>query len=311
MTELKRATIDVLVIGAGWTSQFLIPRLDAAHLTYKATSTTGRDDTVKFKYDPEINDTSYFSILPDARYLLITFPLRGAIQTRQFLDAYKLTRERGSSAGSPRVIQLGSTGIWQSSGPTVESTTTTESTSNDNHWITRHSVYDTSNLRAQAEDELLARKGCVVNLAGLWGAKRDPKTWVDRVAPDKEKLEGKSSLHMIHGVDVARAIVAVIRKWDAIRNTTIDGNHACAGQRYMLTDGLVYDWWELMLGWADNGSVDESVDREPSRQAQWVYELMRQHDIRALPRSMQQLGRCYDSRDFWQTFALVPLKSRL
>jgi hypothetical protein len=49
----------------------------------------------------------------------------------------------------------------------------------------------------------------VLNLSGLWGDARQPRNWIDRVASTKEKLQEKTSLHMIHGTDVARAIVAV------------------------------------------------------------------------------------------------------
>ena len=62
----------------------------------------------------------------------------------------------------------------------------------------------------------------MLNLSGLWGGARDPRHWIDRVAPTKEKLAGKLTLHMIHGKDVARGIMAVHR------NPT-----AATGQRYV------------------------------------------------------------------------------
>lgn len=79
----------------------------------------------------------------------------------------------------------------------------------------------------------------------------------------------------------------------------------------MLTDLFVYDWWALILGYA--GEVDEerqSGDREKS-QIKWVGELMAEQDVRALPRSMEQLGRCYDTREFWTTFGLMPVRARI
>ncbi len=76
-------------------------------------------------------------------------------------------------------------------------------------WVTRHSAYDKNNDRAIAEDELLALGGCVMNLSGLWGGTRQPREWIDRVARTKEQLGATTSLHMIHGEDVARAILAV------------------------------------------------------------------------------------------------------
>lgn len=69
--------------------------------------------------------------------------------------------------------------------------------------------YNTSDARAIAEDELISLGGCVMNLSGLWGGARQTKNWLDRVASTKEQLKAKTSLHMIHGLDVARSILAV------------------------------------------------------------------------------------------------------
>jgi hypothetical protein len=69
--------------------------------------------------------------------------------------------------------------------------------------------YDTFNARAIAEDELITLGGTVLNLSGLWGGERQPKHWLDRVADTKEKLASKQSLHMVHGLDVGRSIIAV------------------------------------------------------------------------------------------------------
>ena len=38
---------------------------------------------------------------------------------------------------------------------------------------------------------------------------------------------------MVHGLDVARGVVAVSQNWKAAR-----------AQRWMLTDGFVYDWYD-------------------------------------------------------------------
>ena len=77
----------------------------------------------------------------------------------------------------------------------------------------------------------------------------------------------------------------------------------------MLTDLMVYDWWALVLGWA----VDEGEDGEEKTllQLEWVQELLAENDVKALPRSAEQLGRCYDSREFWATFKIMPIKSRI
>lgn len=75
----------------------------------------------------------------------------------------------------------------------------------------------------------------------------------------------------------------------------------------MLTDLFVYDWWSLILGLA--GEVDG--DGKERKQIQWVGELMDEQNIKALPRSMEVLGRCYDTREFWTTFGLMPGRARI
>jgi nucleoside-diphosphate-sugar epimerase len=94
-----------------------------------------------------------------------------------------------------------------------------------------------SNPRAESEFELLALSSptspyqtqtTVLNLAGLWGGTRIPRNWVSRVAPTKDALVKKGSVHFIHGEDVARAIIVVHRRFSP-------------GQRWILTDERVYD----------------------------------------------------------------------
>ncbi|KAF2156614.1 hypothetical protein K461DRAFT_249025 [Myriangium duriaei CBS 260.36] len=275
--------LDLLVLGAGWTSTFLTPLLDSSSLSYALTSTTGRPSTIKFKFDPSLSDQSYFSVLPSARYILVTFPVRDPAHANLLLASYAATHPRAD----PRYIVLGSTGIWPPGGPTFV---------RESCWVTRHSPYDTTNDRARAEEAYLEAGAAVLNLSGLWdGVLRIPRRWVERVAKDKEGVKGKGSLHMIHGVDVARSIVAAD-----------DEGKRCKGQRWMLTDGFVYDWWALIAGWAD-----AKEDGEVSEHCRWVFELMSETGTRALPRSMEALGRCYDTREFWEKFELVPLKGRI
>lgn len=287
---------DLLILGAGWTSTFLIPLLNARKLSFAATTRDGRKvadtETIKWTFDPDGKEDQ-FAKLPLARSVLITFPLNGKGQSKLLVNGYQKAWEKKIGKDGVKFIQLGSTGIWQ--------------IQQKSHWVSRKSPYNKENTRAVAEDELLELNGCVLNLAGLWGGPRDPKNWVSRVAKTKEEVKGKKSLHMIHGKDVARAILAIIsdKYWEK----------SAKGQRWMLTDGFVYDWWSLFAGWADVGNEDDSeekkADREPSDQAKWIYELMDEEKVQALPRSMETLGRCYDSREFWRTFGLAPLKARI
>jgi hypothetical protein len=125
---------------------------------------------------------------------------------------------------------------------------------------------------------------------------------------------------LIHGIDVARAILAV------------HGHFLRAqGKRWILSDNRVYDWWDLAFAWGSPeshpiASHDPSKDHpsatslalekahEPSAdgpQPDWVKELMLEQGIRALPRGVEILGRALDSRDFWKTFNINPVKALL
>ncbi|KAB8291061.1 hypothetical protein EYC80_009750 [Monilinia laxa] len=242
MSNDSTSTAEILILGAGWTSTFLIPLLQQKGIKYASTTTSGRDGTYKFRFDPEGGDENLKQIhgLPTAKNILVTFPLKGKGQSRLLIEQYSDTHSIDSlkdsrNTSSFQFIQLGSTGIFTIPGQST--------------WVTRHSSYDVSNDRAMAEDELLQLGGCVLNLSGLWGGERNPKHWIERVAGTKEMLSGKKSLHMIHGLDVSRGVVGVIGNWEKAR-----------GQRFMLTDLMVYDWWSLILGYA--GELDEENGNE-------------------------------------------------
>ncbi|KAM7221985.1 hypothetical protein V8F06_002736 [Rhypophila decipiens] len=300
--------LDILILGAGWTATFLIPLLASRKVSFAATTTDGRTveghPTIAFKFDPsDSNLKSHIAALPRARTIVITFPLTGQGPSRLLVETYETTHTTRSSSPSLttiQFIQLGSTGVWQSNGPLSSTLPSAEG----GPWVTRHSpLVNPTAPRTIAESELVSLGGCVLHLAGLWdGTKRVPSNWIDRIGPSKEAVRSKKSLHMIHGLDVARAILAVSQsdkaKWD----------EKCRGQRWMLTDGFVYDWWSLLLGWAD---VKKEEGGEPTKQAEWAYELMLEEGVRGLPRSMELLKRCYDTREFWSTFGLVPLKGRM
>ncbi|KAF3760894.1 hypothetical protein M406DRAFT_47328 [Cryphonectria parasitica EP155] len=292
--------LDILILGAGWTATFLIPLLNEHKLLFAATTSDGRQvaghPTLQWTFNPSGSENDLeasFKSLPRARHVLIVFPLKGEGQSKLLARTYTATHG-GAEEGQFRFVQLGSSGIWQNDPAQTP-------------WLDRRSPYERTGARAVAEDELLELGGCVLNLAGLWGGDRDVRHWFDRVATSKDAARGKKSLHMIHGVDVARVVLAVMRRsekggWDKVGK----------GQRWMVTDGFVYDWWSLFAGWAE-GVRDEGakLDKEPTKQARWVHELMEEEGVRALPRSMEALGRCYDTRELWQTIGITPLKAGL
>jgi hypothetical protein len=287
--------VDFLILGAGWTSQFLIPLLKSSSITYAATTTTGHESyghptlPFRFRYDPKSPpDPSPYTHLPGAKTILITFPLTGPDQSKQLLSLY-----RQIHGSDNRWIQLGSTGIF--SAPL---------------WNDCNSPYDRENARAIAEDELLELKGCVLNLAGLYGGERNPRNWVLRVAKTKEEVRQKKALHLVHGEDVARGIVAVHGRFTP-------------GKRWLVTDLRVNDWWDLIQSWGVRPDVlhlqstdaDEKQGQETKAErldyAGWVGELMVEENVRSLPRSADSLGRVLDSRAFWAEMKIWPIRGRV
>lgn len=96
-------------------------------------------------------------------------------------------------------------------------------------------------------------------------------------------------MHIIHGLDVARLTFRVTQDFTP-------------GERWIVTDLRVYDWYELILG------IDEGQGSEERRQ--WVQELLEEEQhIQSLPRQAQELGRALDSKEVWTRFKLVPMES--
>ncbi|KAI8913511.1 hypothetical protein EDD86DRAFT_183487, partial [Gorgonomyces haynaldii] len=242
--------IDFLILGFGWQGTFLGQLLDQQQLTWKATTTTGRDGTIKFKFDPQMNPEEY-KRLPRSKTVLVTFPLPTLESPQALLSGY----------GSAQWILLGSTrafnGLWSNNKGPVE-----------------------PDQRYMTEEQFIKSGGLVLNLAGLWGDNRIPKNWIDRIAPSKEKLREKGSLHLIHGRDVARLILQASLLFQS--------------GRFIVTDLSVYDWWHLCLQFGS-----------PTHK-QWVFELMNETGLKGLPRPVSQLQRALDSTDVWKAFNLLP-----
>jgi hypothetical protein len=176
-------------------------------------------------------------------------------------------------------------------------------------WVDRHAGVEPVPRSVQETELFKHASATVLHLAGLWGGKRNPVHWVERIAPNKSALAAKAgfaflhhnllisypsvslqgSLHLIHGEDVARSILAAHQNFDKL-----------AGQRWCLTDLRVYDWWELVSSWTPSA---RNVPEDPQL---WVKQLMGEQGIRALPRPMEQLGRTLDSREFWEVVGIAP-----
>jgi hypothetical protein len=222
--------MSLLIIGKGWSGTYIealaLEKFDSVFCTTR----DGRNSTIQFNFtDP--NDLVPFKRLPQTDYLVITFPFESTDMTGAFLNLYSQTHNK-----KPKMILLGS------SRPFVGT----------KDWATSDSPLDINSdpIRTLSEELVLKDGGCVLHLAGLWDDKRDPRGWVSRIAPSKEALSLKTSIHLIHGADVAGAVVYSFTKF-------------FPGKRWIVTDLRVYDWWDLVLSWGSDA------------QKGWVKELIR------------------------------------
>jgi hypothetical protein len=107
------STIDLLILGAGWTSKFLISLCKENRLQVAATSRTGKEGTILFDFDPESHDTKPFEMLPNARTVLVTFPIKEAGASQRLVRNYQSSRTASERSNlQVRFIQLGATNIW-------------------------------------------------------------------------------------------------------------------------------------------------------------------------------------------------------
>ncbi|KAG0170253.1 hypothetical protein DFQ30_002738 [Apophysomyces sp. BC1015] len=154
----------------------------------------------------------------------------------------------------------------------------------------RHSSRDTSAERSAAEQVVLERGGSVLHLAGLWGDQRQPRNWVSRFA-SADKIRGKlltRQLHLIHGKDVARAIVAVHNKFKR-------------GERWIVTDGGCYDWIQLFLTWGSPEQID--IARHLAQEDAACYDVLGDGTLEDIVKRGDVQPRL-DSDDFWATFGV-------
>ena len=101
--------VDLLILGAGWTAESLIPILQQHKpaITFAATTRNGRivagHKTITF----EANSNSDWTVVPQARTIVLTFPTTfiGAVTT--YVEAYESVHGHGA-----RWLQLGSTSAW-------------------------------------------------------------------------------------------------------------------------------------------------------------------------------------------------------
>ncbi len=296
----SKGDVDFLCLGAGWLWQFLRPLLKERNTTFAFTTTSGRDGSIKFRFNSspgsddeneDTNDKEAFSRLPRAKTVLTTFPVKGKEALRRLVKGYESTHPQNTT----QWILLGSTGVYSSS-----------SDSGGFQWFDNESECNTKNERWEAEQALLEEyQGCVLNLAGLYGEPvRDGKIWERAVPRTEDGLGSKKSVHFIHGKDVARVILRVAGRFTS--------------DRWLVADGRVYDWWELV--WDNAEKLESLLDKDATSlkgdgkggwtYRTWVLDLMQERGVRALPRPVEMLGRGLDSRAVWRSLGIVPVESK-
>ncbi|SJX64399.1 related to epoxide hydrolase [Sporisorium reilianum f. sp. reilianum] len=287
-TASSTSSVDVLLLGSGWTATFLIPLLEHKRLSYAYTSRSPPDEKhpdhhhrIQFELTDPVTKQSLRQ-LPRAFTVVIIFPIKN---TQQVDD---LVREYQQLHGRTRWIQLGSTGIW---GPGRS---------------TSSSPFDTSNARAAAEQRLLdtpSTNAAVLNLAGLYGDQRQPKNFASRVGASKQLLSLKGSVHFVHGKDVARAIVLLH-----------ESRSAGWGRRWIVSDTRVYDWWQLFRFLRP--ALPDHPHDSPETAQRWVSELLDENHISTLPRPIAEkadqtlpryLERALEGHEFWNLFNEKPV----
>lgn len=263
--QITNGPVDILALGSGWTWSFLGPAAGEKGLRAISTTRKGGNGTIPFTFDPESDDTTPFQSLPDARTIIVIFPLYSADAAKRLVNGYISTRSEAISTDSiytmtslsekeayitdtsrPRFILLGSTGIYGKGGPTLKDVSDRSAYHSfdqtlrkgphhpQSPWFNRKSEIDNV-PRAIAENAFLdfnsnkdAVQTSVLCLAGLWGHGRSPRRYVGRIAPTKEQLSQLGSVHFIHGYDVALALLAMHEQWTKT-----------AGQRWILTNERV------------------------------------------------------------------------
>ena len=86
--------VDLLILGAGWSSTFLIPLCVDRGISYAATSRRGTPNTLKFDFDPTVDNVEPFTVLPTAKTVLVTFPIATPGGAPKLVALYNQTHPR-------------------------------------------------------------------------------------------------------------------------------------------------------------------------------------------------------------------------
>ncbi|OZJ05980.1 hypothetical protein BZG36_01219 [Bifiguratus adelaidae] len=225
-TFSKSTHTDLLVLGHGWHGDFLEPVAQDNNLSLVFTTRDGRDGSIAWTLPDEPSKVDV-EPLPLAATVIISFPITSEELTEALIVAYNRKLEANAKK-PPQWIKLSSTSPYK------------QIPSN------RHTPLDKAlegSDRHLGERAIARHKGIILHLAGLWGNQRQPRNWIPRF-PDEVKIKpkllpGNRSLHLIHGHDVARAIVGM-HQYFPINDPN---------RRWIVTDNSTYHWIKLFWTW--------------------------------------------------------------
>lgn len=103
--------VDILILGAGWTAEFLIPLLSSSEISYAATTRDGRIvagyQTLRFTISPDPESEPDWTQVPKARTIVLVFPTTEPGAVTRYVHGYETVHGNGG-----RWLQLGSTSAW-------------------------------------------------------------------------------------------------------------------------------------------------------------------------------------------------------
>jgi hypothetical protein len=102
--------LDLLILGAGWTAEYLIPLCNQRNVTWAGTKRSEAPGLIKFVFDPESDSKEPFLALPYARTVLVVFGIHTSDAAKRLVQLYAQTHP--SDSQPTLFIQLGTIQIW-------------------------------------------------------------------------------------------------------------------------------------------------------------------------------------------------------
>jgi hypothetical protein len=102
--------VDLLILGAGWTADYLISLCDQRKVTWAGTKRSEAPGLIEFVFDPESDSEEPFRALPYARTVLIVFGIHTTGAAKRLVTFYRQTHPLDPQP--TLFIQLGTMQIW-------------------------------------------------------------------------------------------------------------------------------------------------------------------------------------------------------